>query len=210
MQSSGPFWVWSFLLSAAALTQVVTSTASPRAGGFESSGTGALHFPHDGRRSLPQLTEDDALSAPGSGEQQASKLSRAKALVAAVQREVRSRNAEIVTFAQKALRDPVVGSGSPSSGWGTPAIPVLHINKTVADAAALVSESLARTSNATTAAAPPLVRRQQRDAYWMEEMDQNGRSPFVTDSDYKVRCLPRLAVLLPGSRELIVTNLCGT
>ncbi|KAF3932861.1 hypothetical protein ABW19_dt0210235 [Dactylella cylindrospora] len=110
-------------------------------------------------------------------------LSDAEALVKAAQEEARKRNALLVenircnVYEIRSGAPPEIIVGSDPTGTG--------VNGTVAEAAAIVTESISLNSTANETSADPLEAR-QATTWWMEQMTQNGRAPFVSNSSYSV------------------------
>ena len=106
-----------------------------------------------------------------------SKLLAAERLIKAAQKEARVRNAYLVAHPRfntyKFRNFAIVPPIDNATGTGN--------NATVAKAAVIVTDSLAK--NDTTALASS---KRQTTTWWMEEIVQNGDSPYVTDTTYKV------------------------
>lgn len=114
-------------------------------------------------------------------------LTEPERIVLLAQEEAQDRNARLLENPRRNLYDFHYGVTDlvkdPETGTGN--------NETIAIAAATVSESLAGNSTAG------LSRR--AGPYWMENMVQNGKSPFATDPAYQVgyQLWPRLPMIFP-------------
>jgi hypothetical protein len=108
-----------------------------------------------------------------------STLARAADVVAAAQEESRARNARLLGAPRtnKNAFQVVAPSRAVDPDTGT------AVDTTVAQAAAVVAEAMAQ--NGSIAARGLGAR--QASSWWMAQMTQNGRSPYVADSGYKVR-----------------------
>lgn len=111
-------------------------------------------------------------------------------LVAAAQAESRARNKRLLSNPRTNKHTfhvvpPTPGgpTSDPDPRTGT------GVNETVSDAAALVAEALATNGSIISSRrlhGPAAHQSRQTSSYWMAQMTQNGRSPFVTDPNYKV------------------------
>ncbi|KAH8885881.1 pectin lyase-like protein [Thozetella sp. PMI_491] len=105
-------------------------------------------------------------------------LAEAERIVLLAQEEARQRNERLVNNVRKnkyEFREALPAPPSPGDDSAT------GVNNTVATAAALVAE--AQMMNETVSG---LLDARQAASYWMADMVQNGRSPMVSDSAYKV------------------------
>jgi hypothetical protein len=120
-----------------------------------------------------------------------STLTKLQNIVQAAQEEAAIRNKNLVANPRKniyQLRDfAIPRPNDTTTGTG--------VNQNVANAAAFVTEYLSNNGSVK----PTLVER-QTSSYWMENMIQNGESPYVGDSTYTVSlCL----LLSPFRKDLV-------
>ncbi len=111
-----------------------------------------------------------------------STLQNAVNIVTAAQEECRAQNARLL--ANPRTNNHAFRVDSPDQGKDP--VTGTAVNKTVADAAALVAEAVAK--NGSLSARSVRFSR-QASSYWMPQMTQNGQSPYVADSSYKVSAL---------------------
>ncbi len=123
----------------------------------------SLHIRQDGRFSTNVTQNSTVLEA--------------ERIVKAAQEEARIRNKYLVEHVRKNKYEFRYGSAPTSKDTTT----ATGVNETVANAAALLTEYLAR--NGTT---KMTLAERQASSYWMENMLQNGNSPYAGVTGYKV------------------------
>lgn len=107
-----------------------------------------------------------------------STLSATERIVKEAQEEARIRNKFLVEHPRKnnyAFRNfPIANNKDNATGTG--------VNKSVSDAAALITDYLSRNGSVK-----PTLAERQTSSYWMENINQNyGKSPYVSNQTYKV------------------------
>ncbi|KAK6535009.1 hypothetical protein TWF281_006307 [Arthrobotrys megalospora] len=85
-----------------------------------------------------------------------------------IKKNVRRNKYEFPEFNRGSIEDDPLATG---------------VNETIAEAAATVAEQIASNSSSTS---ENILEERQASTWWMEQMTQNGKSPYVSNSSYSV------------------------
>lgn len=110
-------------------------------------------------------------------------MGEAERIVREAQEESRARNTYLVNHVRKNKYELKDFSVSKADSAPDP-LTATGVNDTVANAAAVVTEFLSLNDTVDRNVVP-----RQSSTYWMENMVQNGISPFVANATYKVRLI---------------------